>query len=839
MITPALTQSPGRGKRAADGGEQAIALALHRRSRFFVQAAAAWAFALGGVALIGWSLKSELLKSIVPGSSPLKPNIAAGLLVCGAVLALLAQEKIENWLRRAIGLVSLAVILVAMATLGEHFFGWNLGIDRWLVHDSTPSMGFANPGRMMPTTAFCFLIMGIALLAEAQLIPQRFRFPLVAGLSAALVMIGVLALGGFSLEKLIGPRWNLMGMSLSGLTAAVGFMILGSGILALLQGEGALSWSLNALTTMGFAVGIFLTVLTTASAFTFGKEMLETNNWVTHRQEVVKKIQEVMTDIVELASRERVYIITGDEQLLQERELTKTETRKGLSTLRNLTADNPNQQRRLDQLEPLLAQRIDWEEQLIALRRSAGLAEAAERVAQGPGLRLSDNLVQVLKEAQAEEYALLSSDRQRAERASTTTFLLLPMGVFVTLGVLSLSLFFLNSGVSEQKRAEGALRESEAQLHTIVENLDEGVVLSALDGRLLQWNPAALKLHGYSSSDQDYRLFPELVDTFALSTLEGASVPVEQWPLARILRGEKVRELELRIRRIGSDWQRILSYGGTLVHDANKHPLMAIVTAADITRRKAVEAEILQLNVELEERVIQRTAELEAANKELEAFSYSVSHDLRAPLRAVDGFSQAVLEDFGEQLPEQARDYLQTIRGGAQRMGALIDDLLTFSRLSRLPLNKRPMNTASLVRDALDELGFPLDGRKIEMRIADLPECLGDAALLKQVWLNLLSNALKYTKQRESAVIEVDFLPENGETIYFVRDNGTGFDMRYADKLFGVFQRLHRAEDFEGTGVGLAIVQRIVHRHGGRVWAEAAEGKGATFYFTLEGNSNV
>jgi light-regulated signal transduction histidine kinase (bacteriophytochrome) len=165
----------------------------------------------------------------------------------------------------------------------------------------------------------------------------------------------------------------------------------------------------------------------------------------------------------------------------------------------------------------------------------------------------------------------------------------------------------------------------------------------------------------------------------------------------------------------------------------------------------------------------------------------------------------------------------------------LIDDLLTFSRLSRLPLKKREVNTVRLVRDALRELGFSQNGRKVDMRIEEVPPCLADAALLKQVWLNLLSNALKYTRQRDSAVVEVGCTRDSGkdEHVFFVRDNGTGFDMRYSHKLFGVFQRLHRAEDFEGTGVGLAIVQRIVHRHGGRVWANAAVDRGATFYFTL------
>jgi light-regulated signal transduction histidine kinase (bacteriophytochrome) len=233
--------------------------------------------------------------------------------------------------------------------------------------------------------------------------------------------------------------------------------------------------------------------------------------------------------------------------------------------------------------------------------------------------------------------------------------------------------------------------------------------------------------------------------------------------------------------------------------------------------------------------VLERTAELESANKELEAFSYSVSHDLRSPLRTVDGFSQAVLEDYGPQIPVEGRRYLQTIRDGAQRMGVLIDDLLTFSRLSRLPLHKQGVDMAKMARATFAELDSDKEGRKIELKIGELPRVHGDPALLKQVWVNLLSNAMKYTRKREAAIIEVGSKRENGAVICFVADNGTGFDMQYAHKLFGVFQRLHRTDEFEGTGVGLAIVQRVIHRHGGRVWAEATEGKGATFYFTLEG----
>lgn len=269
--------------------------------------------------------------------------------------------------------------------------------------------------------------------------------------------------------------------------------------------------------------------------------------------------------------------------------------------------------------------------------------------------------------------------------------------------------------------------------------------------------------------------------------------------------------------------------------DATGKPHQYIAIRADITTRKAAEETIQRLNADLEQRVKDRTMQLEAANRELEAFSYSVSHDLRAPLRAADGFSQALLEDYGAVLPEEGRRYLRTIRASAQHMGALIDDLLAFSRLSRLPLSRQPVDTLRLVREAWEELRALRADRQIEIRTGELPVCQGDPVLLKQVWLNLVSNALKYTGKRPAAVVEIGCLAASGPPVFFIRDNGTGFDMRHAGKLFGVFQRLHRAEDYEGTGVGLAIVQRIIQRHGGRVWAEATPDRGATFYFTLEG----
>lgn len=254
----------------------------------------------------------------------------------------------------------------------------------------------------------------------------------------------------------------------------------------------------------------------------------------------------------------------------------------------------------------------------------------------------------------------------------------------------------------------------------------------------------------------------------------------------------------------------------------------------EITERKRVEKKIRQLNKMLS----QRAVELETANKELEAFSYSVSHDLRAPLRAIDGFSRILQQDYGPQLVPEIQRYLGLVRDNAQQMGHLIDDLLTFSRLSRQPLKKQSVTPAGVANQALEDLRPEQDGRQLDVTVGDLPSCHADPALLRQVFVNLMSNALKFTRQRDVARVEVGWKQLDGQHAYYVKDNGAGFDMQYADKLFGVFQRLHRAEEYEGTGVGLAIVQRIVHRHGGRVWVEAVVDQGATFYFTLGGDGD-
>jgi len=390
------------------------------------------------------------------------------------------------------------------------------------------------------------------------------------------------------------------------------------------------------------------------------------------------------------------------------------------------------------------------------------------------------------------------------------------------------------------------LRLSEKRFSTAFEYAPIGLGLVSPEGRWIKVNQSLCNLLGYSTEELQAKTFQDITHP------EDLEADLEY--VRRMLTGD-IRSYRIEKRYFHKSERIVwISLSVSLVRDEKGQPLHFISQIEDITARKGAEEAIRRLNEELEQRVAQRTAELQASNQELEAFSYSVSHDLRAPLRSINGFSRILIEEYASQLIGEAQRYLQIVRKNAIHMGELIDDLLAFSRLGRQDLRKQMVAPADLLRQALEELRPEQEGRQIELKVGELPACQADPALLRQVFVNLFSNALKYSRLRSVARIEVGAgrlsdlnremksttWPDGidlSSTVYYVRDNGVGFEMQYANKLFGVFQRLHRAEEFEGTGVGLAIVKRIIHKHGGRVWAEAEPQKGAAFYFTVQGNS--
>lgn len=363
--------------------------------------------------------------------------------------------------------------------------------------------------------------------------------------------------------------------------------------------------------------------------------------------------------------------------------------------------------------------------------------------------------------------------------------------------------------MSERKQ----VRAATSQLASIVESADDAIIGMTLDGIILNWNHSAERIFGYSAEEVKGRPISILIPPERFDEVPRI--------LERVKRGERVEHYEtLRRRKDGTLIDVSMTISPTRAETGKITGASTI--ASDNTERK-----------QARQLLIQRTSELEAANKELEAFTYSVSHDLRAPLRHINGYSKILLEDFGPQMQLAAKEYLQRMHETAQYMGRLVDDLLHLARVSRQELILQITRLDALVEEAIVHLRTEARDRQIDWQVGPLPFVECDPGLIKQVFANLLSNALKFTRPRERAVIEVGQMTVDGQAVIFVRDNGVGFDMRYADKMFGVFQRLHRQEDFEGTGVGLAIVERIIHKHAGRIWAEAEVEKGATFYFIL------
>ena len=381
--------------------------------------------------------------------------------------------------------------------------------------------------------------------------------------------------------------------------------------------------------------------------------------------------------------------------------------------------------------------------------------------------------------------------------------------------------------ITERKRAEEELRASERKFRETIQALDEGYYSVTMDGRLLDHNPALNAILGIDPAvDMRGRHLPD----FWADPADRVAY-VEQ-----LGRDGVIRDYLVRAKAADGSPRDVLA-GAHLVHDERGGVARIDGSIVDFTARKAAEDEIERLNAELEQRVLDRTAQLDATNKELEAFAYSVSHDLRAPLRHISGFSTLLAEQVGDGLDEKNRHYLETITTSVREMGVLIDDLLQFSRTGRAELKIERVDMDATLAEALEPLRRETEGRDIEWSVGPLPTVVGDHALLRQVWANLLSNAVKYTRGRAPAHIEIGARDGDGdeasEDVFWVRDDGVGFDMQYAHKLFGVFQRLHSSSEFEGTGIGLANVKRIVSRLGGRVWAEGEVDHGATFSFSL------
>jgi PAS domain S-box-containing protein len=444
---------------------------------------------LGALVLAGWWLDLAVMKSVFPGLTSMKANTALGMLLCGSALAMLSRGSVAPPARFWTRVVAAVVIALGALTLGEYLFAWQFGLDHWLFRDTGEQTGTSQPGRMSPAAAFCFLLTGVALLAASQPVSMRLRRAILEALALTMIVVTALALAGYVSAALFGFRWwSYTGMAVH---TAAGFMLLGVGFLALDRREGRLKWSLDALTTRGFVAGIVSLLAAAGMAYHFTNQLQDSAAWVSHTQEVLKEIGGVATGVASLGSSQRSYINTGSDRFLEQEEAIKLELGQRIDTLRKLASDNPRQKLRLDQLAPLIAQRIEWGQQTIAARRQGGLSAAEQIIATGKGIELSDGIRRVIKALEDEEYALLD-ERQKKERTiSATTFLLLPLSAFLSITFLSLGLFFLNTGMGERARSE----EKAAWLATFPERNPSFIVELDLAAGIIHYlNPYALRL---------------------------------------------------------------------------------------------------------------------------------------------------------------------------------------------------------------------------------------------------------------------------------------------------------------------------------------------------------
>lgn len=547
--------------------------------------------------------------------------------------------------------------------------------------------------------------------------------------------------------------------------------------------------------------------------------------WVNHTQAVGLALQQLQADVRDVESAALTLSKGVDAPGLRERMAKANDLPGRLAELGRMTRDNPDQLIRIGRIESMLEGRMALARELAKSEPNSDQRELVQDLSTRYPIR------GLVEELQASEQKLLTQRAEQAARQRKQTELVSWSSLVIQLSLLGLVLWLLQRQIGRRLYAERQSLRSAARAASVLQTVREPIVLLDRDLRVQLHNPAFAELYGL----QDERADGLLLDTVG----DGAwKDPVMRQRLSDVLlRGRELWDFEHE-QRAADGMVRYMLLNARRMPLPDTDDEVVLLTISDVTVQRAVQLRVEELNRQLEGKV----AQVSEVNRELEAFSYSVSHDLRAPLRHVAGFSDKLSRHLGDAADDKSRHYLEVISSSARRMAALIDDLLVYSRLGRAAMRQQAVDMQSLVADTRAMLDSNLQAEAensghahhVEWSIAPLPIVVGDENMIRQVWLNLLGNAVKYSGNREPAKIRVDYQPQpDGGHQFTVSDNGAGFDMAYAGKLFGVFQRLHKASDYPGTGIGLASVRRVLTRHGGRIWAEAEPDVGATFHFYL------
>lgn len=557
---------------------------------------------------------------------------------------------------------------------------------------------------------------------------------------------------------------------------------------------------------LGFTITMLVLLVLGVFSYLSTQRLMDSAALESHATRVVNTAERVVKAMIDMETGQRGFLLTGNEDFLSPYYDASAHIDQYLNTLDSLTDKRSVQQAKLDTLRIMVGVQTQWIQKVIEIRKRS-FEEAQAMVATGVGKRNTDAVRQAITSIQNSEMSAFRSQSTITD-TSVQQFQYSFVGLVAVMLIITFYLFYtINSTLKSRNEAESELKRTARNIKDLYDHAPVGYHSLDAKGIFVEINQTELNWLGYTREEILGKIaFRELV------TEDGKKIFANAFP--EFMKTGSVSDLEFElIRKDGSVFPVILN--STAIRSADGTYVKSRSTVMDNTDRKKSQDRILDLN------------------RELDGFTYSVSHDLRAPLRSIIGYATILKEEYYEKMDEEARRITEVIIRNTVRMGQLIDDLLDFSRLGRKQVSITPINMKEVVENIVREQTNELKDRKLAIKILDIEGAKGDLAMIRQVWINLISNALKYSSRKEISKIEIGSYRENGKKIYYISDNGAGFDMKYKDKLFGVFQRLHKMNEFEGTGVGLALVKTIVKRHGGEVWAESKINEGAKFYFSL------